>query len=156
MGGHMLIADVGIVANAMTVLQVEPDLVADITELLLRGSEDLDGSVISRVAAGWFGGAETAHRLGVNAAMAHQSVEEEFQKLADSLRQYSDALHQWADDVRDVDATSGTDLVRRSAALEQVAADLAEARDESSTDVIGDGRYTAPTGVPAPATGEGA
>jgi hypothetical protein len=140
----MLIADSGLVQNAMTVLNFEPDLVADITELLLSNSEDLNGTVVTKVAPGWFGGSTNAHRIGVNTTMAHQAVEEELQKLADSLRQYSEALNLWADDVRDVDVVSGAAMTQRAAALETVNTTLAEARDESSTDNMGDGQYTEP------------
>ena len=140
----MLMADIGIVANAMTVLNVEPDLVSDITELLLNNSDELNGQVVTKVAAGWFGGSTNAHRIAVNTTMAHQAVEEEFQKLADSLRQYSEALNQWASEVRDVDATSNAEMTQRQSALEQVNATLDEARDESSTTTMGDGQYTLP------------
>ena len=140
----MLIADIGIVRNAMTVLNFEPDLVDDITELLLTNSEDLKGQVVTKVAPGWFGGSSSAHRIGVNTTMAHQAVEEELQKLADSLRQYSEALNQWADDVRDVDGTTSAEMVQRQSALEQVNTTLDEARDESSSDSMGDGEYTEP------------
>lgn len=140
----MLIADIGIVQNAMTVLNFEPDLVADITELLLTNSEELNGQVVTKVAPGWFGGSPNAHRIGVNTTMAHQAVEEELQKLADSLRQYSEALNQWADDVRDVDSTSGAEMTQRAAALEQVNTTLHRARDESTSDNMGDGQYTQP------------
>lgn len=140
----MLIADIGIVQNAMTVLNFEPDLVADITELLLSNSEDLNGTVVTKVAPGWFGGSSNAHRIGVNTTMAHQAVEEELQKLADSLRQYSEALNLWAEDVRDVDGMTNAEMVQRQSALEQVNTTLVEARDESSTDTMGDGRYTEP------------
>jgi hypothetical protein len=140
----MLIADIGIVQNAMTVLNFEPDVVADITELLLSNSEDLHGTVVTKVAPGWFGGSTNAHRIGVNTTMAHQAVEEELQKLADSLRQYSEALNLWAEDLRDVDGTTNAEMTQRVAALEQVNTTLVEARDESSTDTMGDGRYTEP------------
>jgi uncharacterized protein YukE len=140
----MLIADIGIVRNAMTVLNFEPDLVDNITELLLTTSDDLKGQIVTKVAPGWFGGSSNAHRIGVNTTMAHQAVEEELQKLADSLRQYSEALNQWADDVRDVDGTTSAEMVQRQSALEQVNTTLDEARDESSSDNMGDGEYTEP------------
>lgn len=140
----MLIADIGIVQNAMTVLNFEPDVVDSITELLLTNSEDLNGQVVTKVAPGWFGGSSNAHRIGVNTTMAHQAVEEELQKLADSLRQYSVALNQWADDVRDVDVISNATMLQRAAAVEQVNTTIVEARDESSSDNIGDGQYTQP------------
>jgi len=140
----MLIADIGIVQNAMTVLNFEPDVVDSITELLLTNSEDLNGQVVTKVAPGWFGGSSNAHRIGVNTTMAHQAVEEELQKLADSLRQYSVALNQWADDVRDVDVISNATMLQRAAAVEQVNTTIVEARDESSTSNIGDGQFTEP------------
>ena len=140
----MLIADIGLVANAMTALQVEPDVVEKITELLLTNSEELNGQVVTKVSPGWFGGSTNAHRIGVNTTMAHQAVEEEFQKLADSLRDYSDAITTWANDVRDVDGTSSAEMRQRAAALEQVNATLEEARDESSSSNMGDGQYTEP------------
>jgi hypothetical protein len=140
----MLIADIGIVQNAMTVLNFEPDVVDNITELLLSNSEDLNGTVVTKVPAGWFGGSTNAHRIGTNTVMAHQAVEEELQKLADSLRQYSVALTQWANEVRDVDLASGAAMVQRAAAVEQVNTTIVEARDESASDNMGDGQYTEP------------
>lgn len=140
----MLIADIGIVQNAMTVLNFEPDLVADITELLLNNSADLNGTVVTKVAPGWFGGSTNAHRIGVNTTMAHQAVEEELQKLADSLRQYSEALNLWATEVSGIDADTNAEMLQRQAAIEQVNTTVIEARDGSSTDTMGDGQYTEP------------
>jgi hypothetical protein len=144
MGDNMLMADIGLVANAMTALNVDPDLVAEVTEMLLDNSDDLKSQIVTDVAPGWFGGSGNAHRIGVNTKMAHQAVEEEFQKLADSLRGYSDAITQWANEVRDVDGTSNAEMMMRQAALEQVNTTLDEARDESASDDIGDGSYTEP------------
>ena len=145
MGGNMLMADIGLVANALTVLNVQPDVIAEVTEVLLNNSDGLEGQVVTDVAPGWFGGSGNAHRIGVNTKMAHQAVEEEFQKLADSLRGYSDAINLWASEVRDVDGTSNAEMTMRQAALEQVNTTLDEARDESSDTNIGDGSYTEPT-----------
>jgi hypothetical protein len=145
MGGNMLMADIGLVANAMTVLNVEPDLIAEVTELLMENSDELQGQIVTDVAPGWFGGSSNAHRIGVNTKMAHQAVEEEFQKLADSLRDYSEAINLWANEVRDVDGSSNAEMTMRQAALEQVNTTLDEARDESSDHHIGDGSYTEPT-----------
>lgn len=148
----MLLADIGIVTNAMTVLHAPPDLIQEITELLLDNSDGLQNQIVTEVAPGWFGGSPNAHRIGVNTAMAHQAVVEEFQKLADSLRQYSEALNLWAEDVRDVDGTTSAEMTQRQAALEQVTATLETARDESASDDIGDGRYTQPPAAAAPST----
>jgi hypothetical protein len=144
MGGNMLMADIGLVANAMTVLNVEPDLIAEVTELLMENSDELQGQIVTDVAPGWFGGSSNAHRIGVNTKMAHQAVEEEFQKLADSLRDYSEAINLWANEVRDVDGSSNAEMTMRQAALEQVNTTLDEARNESSDHNIGDGSYTEP------------
>ena len=144
MGENMLMADIGLVANALTVLNVEPDLVAEVTDLLMQNSDGLEGQIVTDVAPAWFGGSDTAHRIGLNTTMAHQAVEEEFQKLADSLRAYSDAINLWANEVRDVDGTSNAEMTQRQAALEQVNTTLDEARDESSDTNIGDGSYTEP------------
>ncbi len=144
MGEDMLMADIGLVANALTALNVDPDIVADVTDMLLDNSDELRSQIVTDVSPGWFGGSGTAHRIGVNTKMAHQAVEEEFQKLADSLRGYSDAINQWANEVRDVDGTSNAEMMMRQAALEQVNTTLDEARDESSSDDIGDGSYTEP------------
>ena len=151
MGENMLMADIGLVANALTALNVEPDIVTSVTEMLLDSSDGLDGTIVTDVAPGWFGGSGSAHRIGVNTKMAHQAVEEEFQKLADSLRDYSDAITQWANEVRDVDGTSNAEMTTRQAAIEQVNSTLDEARDGSSSDDMGDGSYTEPT-----TTGSGA
>ncbi len=145
MGGTMLMADIGLVTDAMTALHVEPDLIAEIVTLLTSNSDNLDSQVVTAVGPGWFGGSPNAHRIGVNTQMAHQAVEEEFQKLADSLREYSAAITQWADEVRDVDEMSGAETAQRVAAIEQVNTTLDEARDESSSSNIGDGRYDQPS-----------
>lgn len=152
MGDDMLMADIGLVANALTALHVDPDLVAEVTEMLLDNSDDLESRVVTDVAPGWFGGSSNAHRIGVNTTMAHQAVEEEFQKLADALRGYSDAITQWANEVRDVDGSSTAEVSRRQAALEQVTTTLDRARDESASGDIGDGSYTEPPAT----TGSGA
>lgn len=144
MGGNMLMADIGLVANAMTVLNVEPDLIAEVTELLMENSDELKGQIVTDVAPGWFGGSGNAHRIGVNTKMAHQAVEEEFQKLADSLRDYSEAINLWANEVRDVDGSSNAEMMMRQAALEQVNTTLDQARDKASDHDIGDGSYTDP------------
>jgi hypothetical protein len=144
MGENMLMADIGLVANALTVLNVEPDLVAEVTDLLMQNSDGLEGQIVTDVHPGWFGGSSNAHRIGVNTTMAHQAVEEEFQKLADSLRAYSDAINLWANEVRDVDGTSNAEMTQRQAAIEQVNTTIDAARDESSDHTIGDGSYTEP------------
>lgn len=145
MGDDMLMADIGLVANALTALNVDSDVVSQVTEMLIDNSDGLEGQNVTDVAPGWFGGAGNAHRIGVNTKMAHQAVEEEFQKLADSLREYSVAINQWADEVRDVDGTSNAEMSQRDAALAQVNSLLDGALDESSGSNMGDGRYTEPT-----------
>lgn len=150
----MLLADIGIVTNAMTVLNAPPDLIQQIRELLLENSDGLEsqGQVVTDVAPTWFGGSANAHRIGVNTQMAHQEVVEEFQKLATSLREYSEALQLWAEEVSGVDATTGAEMVSRQQAIEQVNATVTAAQDESSSDTIGDGRYTHPPAPAAPST----
>ena len=96
----MLMADIGLVANAMTALNVDPDIVSEVTQMLMENADGLQGQVVTNVAPSWFGGSSNAHRIAVNTKMAHQEVEDEFLKLADSLRAYSDAIKLWADDVR--------------------------------------------------------
>jgi hypothetical protein len=146
----MLASDIGIVTNAMTILKAPPDLIAEIRELLIDTSDGLKKQVITEVAPGWFGGSTNGHRIGVNTKMAHQAVVEEFQKLADSLREYSKALEQWAKEIDGIDATTSADMAMRQAALEQVNATVTTARDESSSDTMGDGQYTEPPAPSAP------
>ena len=145
MGDNMLMADIGLVANALTALNVEPDIVTSVTEMLLNNSDTLEGTIVTDVAPGWFGASGNAHRIGVNTKMAHQAVEEEFQKLADSLREYSSAIMLWAEEVRDVDGTTNAEMTMRTAALEQVNTTLDAARDDVTSTNMGDGRYTEPT-----------
>lgn len=140
----MLMADIQLVTNAMTALNFEPELVDEIVLLLTSNSDNLDTQIVTAVGPGWFGGSTNGHRIGVNTQMAHQAVEEEFQKLADSLRDYSAAITQWANEVRDVDLASGAAMIQRAAALEQVQTTIIDARDESSSSDIGDGSYTDP------------
>lgn len=140
----MLMADVALVTNAMTALNFEPELIDEIVLILTDNSDSLDTQIVTAVGPGWFGGSTNGHRIGVNAQMAHQAVEEEFQKLADSLREYSAAITQWADEVRDVDGTTSAEMTKRQAALEQVNTTIADARDESSSSHMGDGSYTEP------------
>lgn len=140
----MLPSDIGLVQSAMTALKAPPDLIEEIVSILQSNSDELGGHVVSRVGADWFGGAGTAHRIGVNAQMAHQAVEEEFQKLADALREYSTAITQWAQEVQDVDATSGAEMASRAQAVEQVNATLEQARQTATDQTMGDGQYTEP------------
>ena len=150
MGDDMLMADIGLVANAMTALNVDPDIVSEVTQMLMENADGLRGQVVTNVAPSWFGGSSNAHRIAVNTKMAHQEVEDEFLKLADSLRAYSDAILQWADEVRDVDGDTNAEMIMRNAALQQVTATIDAARDSSTSDTMGDGSYT------EPATGSGA
>ncbi len=147
----MLIADIGLVQNAMTALNAPPDLIKKVVDLLQANSQELEGQVVTDVGPDWFGGSTNGHRIGVNTTMAHQEVEQEFQKLADSLRQYGAAITQWAEEVRDVDGTTSAEMTMRAAALEQVNSTLNEARDEATDTTMGDGHYSAP-----PAAGSGA
>jgi len=140
----MLIADIGLVANAMTVLKAPPDLIEQVVSLLESNSEELGKQIVTDVGPGWFGGSTTAHRIGVNTKMAHQAVEEEFQKLADSLREYGTAIMLWAEEVRDVDGTTNAEMTTRTAALEQVNTTLDAARDDATSTNMGDGRYDEP------------
>ena len=147
----MLTADIGLVQNAMTALNAPPDLIEKVVSLLQTNSQELEGQVVTDVGPDWFGGSTNGHRIGVNTKMAHQEVEQEFQKLADSLRQYGVAITQWAEEVRDVDGTTNAEMTMRAAALEQVNSTLNQATDEATDSTMGDGRYTEP-----PATGDGA
>lgn len=147
----MLLADITIVTNAMTALNAPPGLIDEITTLLHENSDGLESQVVTDVGPDWFGSSTNAHRIGVNTKMAHQAVEEEFQKLADSLRQYSEAIAKWAEEVRDVDGTTNAEMTMRTAALEQVNTTIIEATDTTTSDDMGDGSYTEP-----PATEDGA
>lgn len=144
--------DFGLVAGAMAALSFEPDVVAQVAELLEENSEQLDqqGRAVTRVPSDWFGGAPTAQRIGLNTSMAHQAVEEEFQKLADSLQQYGAAITQWGAEVRDVNDQTAAEMGRRVQALEQVRTTLEGARQEAADRDMGDGTYAEP---PAPASG---
>lgn len=137
----MLLADIGLVADAMTAINVPPDLVEEIVQQLQANSEDLENQTVTRVGQGWFGGSTNGHRIAVNTDMAHQAVEEEMQKLADALRQYSEAITQWADEVRDVDGSTNAEMTLRASAVANVNAVVDDARQETSTETIGDGSY---------------
>lgn len=141
----MLPSDIGLVQSAMTALKAPPDLIEEIVSILQSNSDELGEHVVSRVGADWFGGASTAHRIGVNAQMAHQAVEEEFQKLADALREYGSAITLWAQEVQEVDLASGGAMTARAHAIEQVNATLEQARNEAASTTMGDGRYTEPS-----------
>ena len=138
-------ADVGLVTTVMQGLNADEDLIAEIVALLNSNSDGLGDTSVTRVGPDWFGGSSTGHRIGVNAQMAHQEAEQEFQKLADSLRAYGEAIKLWADEVRDVDATTSAEMTMRATALSQVNSTLEEARDQSSSSTMGDGRYTEPS-----------
>jgi hypothetical protein len=144
-------ADVGLVTDVMRGINAPEDLIQDIVTLLTTHSDDLGGTTVTAVGPDWFGGSTTGHRIGVNAQMAHQEAEQEFQKLADSLRAYSDAIKLWADDVRDVDGSTNAEMTTRAATLAQVNDTIDRARDQSSSRTMGDGQYTEP-----PAAGDGA
>ena len=144
-------ADVGLVTSVMQGINAPESLIENITTLLTSNSDGLGDTRITAVGPDHFGGSTTGHRLGVNAQMAHQEAEQEFQKLADSLRAYSDAIKLWADDVRDVDGSTNAEMTMRAATLAQVNDTIEEARDRSASSTMGDGRYTEP-----PAAGDGA
>ena len=142
--------DVGLVADFMTGINAPPDLIQEVVGILNDQSAGLDGQRVTRVGQDWFGGSTSGQRLGVNTEMAHQEVVEEFQKLADTLRKYGEAIHQWATEVRDIDADTNAELTMRTAALQQVNATIGDARDQSADSTMGDGTYTVP-----PATEDG-
>lgn len=137
----MLLADIGLVVDAMTAINVPTDLVDEIVEILQDNSLDLSSQTVTKVGAGWFGGSANGHRIAVNTDMAHQAVEEEMQKLADSLQQYSEAITQWADEVRDIDGSTNAEMTMRAGAIASVNATVDDALDETTTDAIGDGTY---------------
>lgn len=140
--------DFGLIAGAMAALNFEPDVVEQVVDLLETNSEQLDqqGRTVTQVQAGWFGGAPSANRIGVNTSMAHQAVEEEFAKLAASLQQYGAAITQWGAEVRDVNDQTVADNRAREQALAQVNATLENAKKEAADRDMGDGSYS----VPAP------
>ena len=137
-------ADVGLVTNVMKGINAPESLIQSIRTLLTTNSDGLGGTKLVPVGTSHFGGSTNGHRLGVNAQMAHQEAEQEFQKLADSLRAYSDAIKLWADDVRDVDGSTNAEMTTRAAALAQVNDTIDQARDQSSSSTMGDGQYTGP------------
>jgi hypothetical protein len=142
--------DMGLVTDFMTGINAPPSLIEQIVELLNDNSDGLHGQVVTDVGGDWFGGSTTGHRLGVNTKMAHQEVEEEFQKLADSLRKYGEAITQWATEVRDIDGDTNAEMTMRAAALAEVNTTIGDARDQAADSTMGDGTYTEP-----PATQEG-
>jgi hypothetical protein len=143
-------SDVGLVTDFMTGINAPPSLIEQIVELLNDNSTGLDDLVVTDVGSDWFGGSTSGHRLGVNTKMAHQEVEEEFQKLADSLRKYGEAITQWATEVRDIDGDTNAEMTMRAAALAEVNTTIDDARDQAADSTMGDGTYTVP-----PATQEG-
>ena len=144
-------ADVGLVTDVMKGINAPESLIQSIRTLLTTNSDGLGGTKLVPVGTSHFGGSTNGHRLGVNAQMAHQEAVDEFRKLADSLRTYSDAIKLWADDVRDVDGSTNAEMTTRAAALAQVNDTIDQARDQSASSTMGDGQYTAP-----PAAGDGA
>jgi hypothetical protein len=144
-------ADVGLVTDVMKGINAPESLIQSITALLTSNSDGLGGTEVVPVGTGHFGGSTNGHRLGVNAQMAHQEAVDEFRKLADSLRTYSDAIKLWADEVQTVDGSTNAEMTMRAAALAQVNDTIDAARDQSSSSTMGDGQYTEP-----PATGDGA
>ena len=155
MGDNMLMADIGLVANAMTALHFDPHLVELVTQTLINNSDDLEGHDVTDVPPAWFGGADNAHRIGVNTQMAHQAVDEEFKKLADALRGYSDIIYAWAAELNDAEMDARVDMAARQTLMEEIKTEIIEVRDESSTDTIGDGRYTEPPPAPPATDGSG-
>lgn len=144
-------ADVGLVTSVMQGINAPESLIENITALLTTNSDGLGGTEVAPVGTDHFGGSTNGYRLGVNAQMAHQEAVDEFQKLADSLRTYSDAIKLWADEVRDVDGSTNAEMTMRAAALAQVNDHIDHARDQSASSTMGDGHYTEP-----PAAGDGA
>jgi hypothetical protein len=133
----MLLADIKLVTDAMTVLNAPPDLIDQVKRLLLDNSSTLREQVVTRPAEGWFGGSGTGQRLAVNATMAHQEVEQEFQKLADGLSDYRDQVHQWATLLDQADAGSQASVQT----AEALVAEVATTQQRLSDRTMGDGRF---------------
>ena len=145
-------AAIDVIKGAMTALNYEQRIIDQVVTLLQSNSDELkdEKRAVTKVGPEWFGGAPTAHRMGVNTEMAHQAVEEEFQKLADSLSQYSDALTTWGNEVLTIDADTAAEMKMREQTVEEVHAKVHDARDQSSDHDMGDGNFdpTAQTEAP--------
>jgi len=137
---------ISVISGAMAELNYEQAIIDDVVKLLTENTDVLESGKqqVTHVPADWFGGAPTAHRIGTNAQMAHQAVEEEFQKLAESLLQYSQAVTTWGNEVVAVDADTNAEMTMRAASLEQVNALVDAATNEAADDRMGDGSYDEP------------
>lgn len=73
----------------------------------------------------WFGGAHTGnYRLGTNTSKAHETLSEAFIEMQKGLEQYSEAIHLYAEDLRNTDDAAAATSMALQAAAQQVDSDF--------------------------------
>lgn len=73
----------------------------------------------------WFGGAHTgSYRLGTNTSKAHETLIEAFREMQQGLESYSEAIHLYAEDLRNTDDAAAATSKALQAAAQQVDADF--------------------------------
>lgn len=93
-------------------IQLAPETVSDVMDLLSERAESVHTAVPPAVAESWFGSSESGgHRLATNTTMAHDAIVKEMNALVAGLRGYRENIKLWADDLQQVDHDS-TALMR--------------------------------------------
>lgn len=113
--------DRDLLRSALTSLSVEDQVIEEIFKVLDSSTTSLAATPVPTIEPSWFGGSFTGGvRLGTNASMAQEAVEEEMAKLIETLRDYRQNLEIFRDDVYDTDATVATTIARIQSASERV------------------------------------
>jgi hypothetical protein len=97
------------------------DVVQQIVQVLELGKSDVqEGGDISAPPAAAYGDSPTAQELQLHAGKAHGHVIEAMTQMVAGLEKYQESVRAFERDVKDTDATIGTDLSRRTARVEGV------------------------------------
>lgn len=146
--GHA-VADGTLATNPTLIDQVVRDLTDEADKLRRQGRG------VTRPVAGWFGGSSTGRDLARHSVMAHEAVADEFQKLADALGDYRDAVKAWDTEVGNADDNARLSAEARERAAAEVESQVAQTRQQSTGDQYGDGVYEPPTSPEGTGDGTG-
>jgi hypothetical protein len=98
--------DQALLQNTLVSLSVEDTVIDQIMSMLQTQETELKNDPLPEVQETWFGGSYTGgYRLAVNAAQASAAVEVVLKDMLIGLQEYRTAIKDFADDVKDTDAT---------------------------------------------------
>ncbi|PVG84706.1 hypothetical protein DDE18_03670 [Nocardioides gansuensis] len=105
----MLLADINLVKNALTVagVTITPEI-KEILDSLELDADKLAAAKPMGLEPTWFGDSHSGgYRLATNANLAHEVVIEAFEGMADNLRHLGTQLEAYAKDVTGIDENDG-------------------------------------------------